>query len=187
MRQQPDVIEENPEMSMWDLIVKNKMPPTRIARYCCKTLKEHGGTGRLVVTGVRAAESAKRSKRRQMETCYADGTKTFLHLIFDWSNEDVWEYIKSNQIPYCCLYDEGWSRIGCLMCPMSGPKKQNFEAYKYPKYKDLYIKAFDKMLSNLEISPYSWKTGQDVWDWWTIERAEKSCEGQTFIFDSEGE
>ena len=51
-----------PELSMWQLIVKKKMPPTRLARYCCEELKERGGKGRVKVTGVRWAESANRRK-----------------------------------------------------------------------------------------------------------------------------
>lgn len=51
----PNVIINRPELSMWQLIVKKKMPPTRLARYCCEELKEKGGKGRIKVTGVRWA------------------------------------------------------------------------------------------------------------------------------------
>lgn len=51
------------QITMWNLIPEKKMPPTRIARYCCAELKESRGEGRFVVTGVRKAESAKRSLR----------------------------------------------------------------------------------------------------------------------------
>lgn len=50
--------------TMWNLIVKKKMPPTRIARYCCEVLKETGGEGRFTVTGVRWAESSRRKNTR---------------------------------------------------------------------------------------------------------------------------
>jgi len=56
-----------PEMTMWNLIPHKKMPPTRVVRYCCEVLKEEGGEGRFVVTGVRHAESSKRSKRKFVE------------------------------------------------------------------------------------------------------------------------
>lgn len=46
----PNVIIHRPELTMWQLIVKHKMPPTRIARYCCRELKEKGGKGRIKVT-----------------------------------------------------------------------------------------------------------------------------------------
>lgn len=64
----PDVIinkvkdENGKHVTMWNLIVKKKMPPTRIARYCCEELKERGGKGRIKVTGVRWAESSKRKE-----------------------------------------------------------------------------------------------------------------------------
>lgn len=51
-----------PKESMWQLIVKKGMPPTRIARYCCEVLKEHGGEGHLKITGVRWDESRKRKE-----------------------------------------------------------------------------------------------------------------------------
>lgn len=51
-------------VTMWNLIPKKKMPPTRIARYCCDKLKEGGGKGRFVITGVRWAESARRRNSR---------------------------------------------------------------------------------------------------------------------------
>ena len=62
VRSIPGVHINYPEMSMWQLIVKKKMPPTRLARYCCEELKERGGKGRMKVTGVRWAESASRKE-----------------------------------------------------------------------------------------------------------------------------
>lgn len=41
----PNVQVVTPQYSMWQLIEKNKMPPTRLARYCCSELKEKGGKG----------------------------------------------------------------------------------------------------------------------------------------------
>ena len=66
----PDVIIDRPkdkdgnQITMWNLIPRKKMPPTRIVRYCCKELKEVGGQGRLVVTGVRWAESPNRKNNQ---------------------------------------------------------------------------------------------------------------------------
>ena len=89
-REYPHVSRDKPKKSMWQLIPEQRMPPTRLARYCCKILKERGGTGRLVVTGIRWAESKNRSKRKMVERCFTDGTKTYLHPILEWSEEDVW-------------------------------------------------------------------------------------------------
>lgn len=52
--------------TMWNLIPKKMMPPTRIVRWCCSELKEAGGKGLLKITGVRWAESVARAKRSGM-------------------------------------------------------------------------------------------------------------------------
>ena len=58
----PNVMIDYPKISMWRLIVKKMMPPTRIVRYCCSEMKERGGQGRLKITGVRWAESNNRNE-----------------------------------------------------------------------------------------------------------------------------
>lgn len=72
--QHPDVKREWPRypdgsiVTMWNLIPRKLMPPTRINRYCCAALKESGGDGRLCVTGVRWAESARRKGNQGIVT-----------------------------------------------------------------------------------------------------------------------
>lgn len=53
-------------VTMWNLIPRKLMAPTRLTRYCCAELKETGGRGRFIATGVRWAESAKRKSRGVM-------------------------------------------------------------------------------------------------------------------------
>ena len=62
IRSIPNVQIDYPKMTMWDLIVKKGMPPTRLMRYCCEELKERGGAGRVKITGVRWAESNSRKE-----------------------------------------------------------------------------------------------------------------------------
>lgn len=64
IKSKPEVLIEYPKMSMWQLIVKHKTPPTRLFRYCCAELKERSGIGKKLVTGVRKAESTKRAKNQ---------------------------------------------------------------------------------------------------------------------------
>ena len=61
----PDVKKDMYEKSMFELIKKNGLPLGNI-RFCCAELKERGGQGRFVVTGVRWAESAKRKNSRNL-------------------------------------------------------------------------------------------------------------------------
>ena len=169
-QQYPDVKRHRPEMTMWQLIVENGMPPTRLARYCCRVLKETGGAGRLVVTGIRAAESNKRAGRRMVEGCLKDKSRRFLHPIIDWDDSDVWQYIRENNIPYCSLYDEGFKRLGCIMCPIQGTKGMLRDAERWPRYYKLYLMAFSKMLEyrkkNGKEFKSNWQTAEDVMYWW---------------------
>ncbi|MGB4291857.1 MAG: hypothetical protein WBJ37_03110 [Bacteroidales bacterium] len=60
----PDVSFDKPGTTMWELIIKNNCPPTRIQRWCCRELKKHGGEGRICVAGIRWAESTRRKTNR---------------------------------------------------------------------------------------------------------------------------
>lgn len=57
-------------VTMWNLIPRKLMPPTRLMRYCCAELKEGGGKGRWIATGVRWEESQKRKSRGVMEALH---------------------------------------------------------------------------------------------------------------------
>lgn len=171
--------------TMWNLIPKKKMPPTRIARYCCEVLKEHGGEDRDKITGVRWDESNRRKSQRagmEVEVGKARREKLdpdnmdyemvrfcmqskgfILNPIIDWTDDEVWEFIHRFNIPYCELYDKGFKRLGCIGCPMSTHQQEELD--KYPKYKQAYIRAFDRMLKQYKKKP-NWETGQDVYSWW---------------------
>ena len=72
--QHPDVKREVPRdkdgkpITMWNLIPCKLMPPTRLVRYCCQSLKESGGDGRMTITGVRWAESVNRKHNQGLVT-----------------------------------------------------------------------------------------------------------------------
>lgn len=228
VRSKPEVTIEYPKMSMWQLIVKHKTPPTRLFRYCCAELKERSGIGKKVVTGVRKAESRKRAENqgivtftkpnkeikqnvddenlrqtaaggvivlnydnaethRMVESCYRT-SKTLVNPILNWDDDFLWWYIRHEGIEINPLYKGGCpggcSRIGCIGCPMAG--KERYKQFaQYPKYKEAYIRAFDRMLErrrqcgNKEI--IGWKTGQGVFDWWM---EDKNIDGQySMTFD----
>ena len=68
-------------ITMWNLIPKKRIPPTRVQRYCCGELKEVGGEGRMTLTGVRWAESRNRRENQGRVTIYnkkADETDFFV-------------------------------------------------------------------------------------------------------------
>ena len=162
VKEQPDVIIVKPKETMWQLIRRNKMPPRRQARYCCRTQKESQLVKEcIVVTGVRWAESANRSKRRMIETCFQTKTKQYLHVIIDWSTEEVWEYIKSRGIKYCSLYDEGFKRIGCVLCPMN--RQVQLHLQRWPKV----CRAWEKAVkATFVLGKTKFTTAEEYWQWW---------------------
>ena len=182
-------------VSMWTLIPQKLMPPTRLVRYCCDVLKENTGKNRFIATGVRWAESARRKnsrgvmevmhkdpakriilmddndeKRQLFETCNLKGKMT-VNPIVDWSNADVWSYIHSEVLPTNPLYQCGFERVGCVGCPLGGYKHQCRDFAKYPKFKEAYIRTFQRMLDireklQMQNDTAEWKTGEDVFHWW---------------------
>lgn len=167
----PDTIFTKTKTTMWKLIVKKRMPPTRIVRYCCEAFKEGNGMGRIVVLGIRWQESNKRSKRKMLEACNKPKKNmVYFHPIISWTFDEVWEYIHKYKVPYCSLYDEGHKRIGCIMCPMSGPKGMKRDMERWPKYYQNYLRAFDKTIKNNKVDGKEYKrtfsNAQEMMDWW---------------------
>lgn len=182
----PDVIWDKPKKTMWELIEHAGMPPTRIARYCCEELKERGGVGRFIIIGVRRAESTKRRNRVMVENCTKQN-KRLLSPIIDWSDDDVWEFIRLYKLKYCCLYDQGYKRIGCILCPMAGKEGARRDMARYPNYIKAYKKAFRKMLDRkiAKGNDYQakWKNSADsVFDWW-IYKSEKDKKANRLFDD----
>ena len=155
---------DRPNMTMFQLILKEKMLPTRIARFCCKELKERGGKGRKVLIGVRAEESFKRSQYQMVEACQ----KNHQHLVrplLDWTWNDVWGFLADHDIPHCELYDPPYhfKRIGCIGCPMSG-KKAWREFRFFPNHKRAYLNTIQKLM---DIGRYSdFHSPESVMKWW---------------------
>jgi phosphoadenosine phosphosulfate reductase len=164
VKQQEDVTIHRPKLSMWQLIRKKGMPPRRNARYCCEVLKEGGGAGRLVVTGIRWGESHRRSNRQMLENCWRVKSKQFLNVIIDWSKADVWAYIKAEGIDYCCLYDEGFDRVGCVLCPMSRNVKRDMA--RWPKLCKAWEKAVKATFKFDSGKRFNFNNPQEYWEWW---------------------
>jgi phosphoadenosine phosphosulfate reductase len=202
----PDVSRDMYKKSMWKLIESNG-PPMQNMRFCCKALKENGGEGRFCITGVRWAESSRRAAnrnafefmgktkaekmlfndndegRRQFEQCSLKG-KFIVNPIIDWLDEDVWEYLNGRGIEHCKLYDEGWHRLGCIGCPMATPTNREMHFVKYPKFKGMYLRAFQRWLDKHpnHKEKYGWNNVDDVMKWWIWgSKKQKQLEGQIDI------
>ena len=66
--------------------------------------------------------------------------------IFDWTEKDIWYFLdKIIGAPHCKLYDEGYKRIGCILCPMSSPKSKQRDIERFPHVKRNWIKAIKEI------------------------------------------
>ena len=91
--------------------------------------------------------------------------------IYYWSDADVWEYICENNIKYNELYDMGYQRVGCILCPFARKSEKLRDIATFPKCKERYIRAFNKMLQARKEAgkndPYDfWTDGEGVFRWW---------------------
>jgi phosphoadenosine phosphosulfate reductase len=156
---------EGKQITMWKLIEKKGLP-VRTRRHCCQTLKETAGRNAYCILGIRWAESVKRkarrgmheisgyelmtnndndAKRRMTEVCTRK-RKYILNPIIDWSDAEVWEYIRENKLPYNPLYDRGYKRVGCIGCPMVSNRA---ELEANPRWAALYKKAAFKYIETV--------------------------------------
>ena len=104
--------------------------------------------------------------RNVVDMCYRT-TKTMVNPIIDWSEDEVWQFLNENHIGHCCLYDEGFKRLGCIGCPMS--RNQAKELMRWPKYRAMYIRAFERMLKYriaAGLPCKNWHDAEDVMKWW---------------------
>ncbi|MDN4052380.1 phosphoadenylyl-sulfate reductase [Massilia sp. YIM B02763] len=67
------------------------------------------------ITGQRRAQSSTRAELAVQEHDAAHGMEKFNPLA-DWSEEDVWNYIRAEGVPYNALHDRGYPSIGCEPC-----------------------------------------------------------------------
>lgn len=162
-------------ITMWNLIPRKLMPPTRKVRYCCSVLKETGCANRMIATGVRWNESRNRKDRTSFEAlaikkenriCVNDEkmllsdnddtrrlfeqcklkAKTVVNPIIDWTDSEIFDFYWGECKNHNPLYKMGYFRVGCIGCPMAGRKGRWKEFADFQKYRDMYISAFDKML-----------------------------------------
>lgn len=113
---------------------------------------------------------------------------TIANPIYKWTDADVWDYIRRENIKVNVLYSRGYYRVGCIGCPMATYKQKQKEFNDYPKYKNMYMQAFAKMLEirkaqGKDDSGGAWKDAQGVFDWW-VQEYKYNTKGQLSLFDN---
>lgn len=170
-RNYPDVELIKPKMSIYDMAKKKHVLPTRFIRWCCAEYKEMSGDGKVTLIGIRKAESVRRSKREEisteikgirmeqtfdqweehrekMVTCVGGKDKILVSPIISWTERDVWDFLNGNGLKHCLLYDEGYKRIGCILCPMANRRAKAKDIQRFPHVKNKWIKTIQWLIDN---------------------------------------
>lgn len=185
----PEVTWEKPKKSMFQIILSNSTLPTRSHRICCRALKEIGGKGRTVITGIRWEESSNRRKRGIFHKSKTKKGKWFLNPIIDWTTQDVWDYIRQNNLKYCSLYDEGKERIGCILCPFHSLRDKLDDIQRYPKFVRAYKITIEKLYNQMKERgrlPKKWTSPEAMWEWWIYGKVQDHSTKQETIEKRKG-
>ena len=68
------------------------------------------------ITGLRRQQAVTRVSLPKLEEDSDHGGIMKINPLADWSEEQVWDYIRSNNVPYNTLHDKGFPSIGCAPC-----------------------------------------------------------------------
>lgn len=102
---------------------------------CCyirkiEPLKRALAGNEIWITGIRAEQSTNREGMEDLE--WDEGNQMIkFHPIFDWTLDDVKQYIKENNIVYNTLHDKGFPSIGCAPCTRAVREGEDFRAGRW--------------------------------------------------------
>ncbi len=92
-----------------------------LRKLCCGIRKveplERALSGRSAwICGLRREQSVTRSEVKKLEIDEAHGSILKINPLADWKEEEAWQYIRENQVPYNSLHDKSYPSIGCAPC-----------------------------------------------------------------------
>jgi phosphoadenosine phosphosulfate reductase len=125
---------------------------------CCRIrkvepLKRALSGNKAWVTGQRRAQSTTRAELAVQEIDEAHGLTKFNPLA-DWSEQDVWNYIRSNNVPYNPLHDKGYPSIGCEPCTRATQPGEDVRAGRWwwenPESKECGLHVVDGKLVRIK-------------------------------------
>jgi phosphoadenosine phosphosulfate reductase len=102
---------------------------------CCNIRKVEPLTRKLGeldawITGIRRDQAPTRAQARKLEWDARFGLVKVNPLV-DWKWEQVWDYIRSHDIPYNPLHDQGYPSIGCSYCTRPVLKGEDLRAGRW--------------------------------------------------------
>ncbi len=162
-RHHPNVEFVRPKRNFFTAMV-TKGFPTRVCRWCCEEFKESKSPkGARLILGVRAAESPRRARTWQTFTQNRRKAGEMVNPILHWHDDDVWRFIRDENLPYCCLYNEGFKRLGCIGCPMARARARDRDFTRWPGYEKLWRRAFKRLWDRRVTQQPLQRDGREWW------------------------
>lgn len=186
----PDTQIITPPESFYQIVTRKGLPKAR-ARFCCEILKERYSIGKNSIEGVRSAESQNRKGRDYISCDTRKSMQGAQHIypIYDWTDEEVWAFIKLRRLEVAPVYACGESRLGCVMCPMPYITTRRRRIQMFPRYYDATKKAITKGMANnpqWKLSRLTEGDGEVAMRWWLSGKSlQQYFDGQTKIDFSE--
>jgi len=97
--------------------------PFKVSEKCCDIMKKdpmkryHKETGLFPIIGTMAHESRMRQEKWLKQGCNIFDSKIpQSNPLSFWTEDNIWEYIKTNKVEYSKIYDMGEVRTGCMFC-----------------------------------------------------------------------
>lgn len=172
----------NPEQNFHKWCVDNFIP-SKVARACCSVFKEdiiykslNTSVRTLFVNGVRRSESPARSKYTETavhDSWFTDARDNWLMLrpILNFIDTDIWAYIFHHNLPFNKLYEFGYNRVGCAICPYRTNYELKLNAHFLPTYtarwneilRNKFIENGTSVILNCTLQEYldgAWRGGQ---------------------------
>ena len=132
----------------------------KISDKCChffrvKPKKEYETTTkRHAYVGIMASESRIRMQQIQQYGCNAFTLKRpQSRPLAVWRDDDIWNYIKQHNLPYCKLYDMGYKRTGCMFCLFGVQNEPSnlFFKNKFQRMKETHPKQYNYCMNKLQL------------------------------------
>ncbi|MEM1598037.1 MAG: phosphoadenosine phosphosulfate reductase family protein [Pyrobaculum sp.] len=146
-------------------------PPARDYRWCCKVIKLAPTTqalkskfpdGYISVVGQRGLESFQRAKLPRLSPSRWVAGSLVATPIQDWTALEVWFYIVLNKLPYNPAYEEGFDRLGCVVCPANELAELEAVRRRYPEVYEKMEAALRKSFTDEEVERGLWRWRGEV-------------------------
>lgn len=137
----------------WHFLIEAPFP---ISSHCCDVLKKipskryESNTKAKPFIGNLASDSSQRTLAYMRWGCNSyERSRPMSQPLSFWCEEDIWNYIESNNLPYSTIYDKGYTRTGCMFCTFGIMREDS--PNRFQKMKETHPKLWNYCINTLGV------------------------------------